>query len=73
MYKFRTIQNVTHHTNVIVNNNTEEETESNLENEAKNRLQLEFTADLAVAALVPVVVVFILNGIFGHRIKTTPR
>jgi hypothetical protein len=39
----------------------------------KNELQLEFTSDLAVAAMVPTVLFLILIGLFGHRFKTTPR
>jgi len=57
MYKFRTV-NSTDTTNLT---------------DTKNRLQLEFTSDLAVAAMIPNVTFLILNGLFGHRFKTTPR
>ena len=57
MHKFRTVNST------IVNNTTD----------TKNELQLEFTSDLAVAAMIPNVPFLILNGLFGHRFKTTPR
>ena len=58
MYKFRTVNSSTLETNVT---------------DVKNDLQLEFTSDLAVAAMIPNVTFLILNGLFGHRFKTTPR
>ena len=38
-----------------------------------NDLQLQFTADLAVAAMAPNVTLLILNGLLGHRFKIFPR
>ena len=57
MYKFRTVNSTTVDTVT----------------DSKNKLQLEFTSDLAVAAMIPNVMFLILNGLFGHRFKTTPR
>jgi equilibrative nucleoside transporter 1/2/3 len=39
----------------------------------KNQLQLDFTSDLAIAAMIPNVAFLILNGLVGHRFRTTPR
>ena len=39
----------------------------------KNDLQLQFTADLAMASMAPNVACLILNGLFGHRFKIFPR
>jgi len=76
MYKFRTVHNNTDNGSVdnqknVMSNNKENVTI--LDGEAKNELQLDFTADLAIAAQIPNVAVLILNGIYGHRFKTTPR
>jgi len=38
-----------------------------------NDLQLQFTADLAVAAMAPNVTLLILNALFGHRFRIFPR
>jgi len=59
MYKFRTVNGSSSNTNSSV--------------DTKNELQIEFTSDLAVAAMIPNVTFLILNGLFGHRFKTTPR
>ena len=65
MYKFRTIANNT--TPSPFSN------QSSLLGGVKNTLQLEFTSDLAIAAMVPNVTFLVLNGLFGHRFRTTPR
>jgi len=66
MYKFRTVDkhNVTQ--SQIV-------TSYSVESDGKNDLQIQFASDLAVAAQIPNVTVLILNGLFGHRFRTTPR
>lgn len=61
MWKFRTL------------NSTVGLEEPNLTFWNKNELQLEFTSDLALAAMIPNVAFLILNGVFGHRFRTTPR
>ena len=58
MYKFRTVSNQTVEQDV---------------GEEKNALQIEFTSDLAIAAMIPNVTFLVLNGIIGHRFKMAPR
>ena len=62
MYKFRTVNG----SDATISEITAKEPE-------KNDLQLQFTSELAIAAMVPNVSFLILNGLFGHRFKTTPR
>ena len=62
MYKFRT-----------VSNQTTEEDEVSIAGTEKNGLQIEFTSDLAIAAMIPNVTFLVLNGIIGHRFKMAPR
>ena len=64
MYKFRTVAH---------NSTLAPSTSSDLFGGLKNSLQLEFTSDLAIAAMIPNVTFLVLNGLFGHRFKTTPR
>ena len=59
MYKFRTVSN---QTGVLSDVGKE-----------KNALQIEFTSDLAIAAMIPNVTFLVLNGIVGHRFKMAPR
>ena len=66
MYKFRTVSN---HTLEMSNRTVEM---SGL-GSGKNFLQLEFTSDLAIAAMIPNVTFLVLNGIVGHRFKMAPR
>ena len=61
MYKFRTVDASL--TSLSSNSTTD----------GKNDLQVEFTSDLAIASQIPNVTILILNGLFGHRFKTTPR
>ena len=61
MYKFRTVSNQT------------EEQELPITGAEKNALQIEFTSDLAIAAMIPNVTFLVLNGIIGHRFKMAPR
>ena len=61
MYKFRTVSNQT------------EQQEMPITGEEKNALQIEFTSDLAIAAMIPNVTFLVLNGIIGHRFKMAPR
>ena len=61
MYKFRTVSNQT------------EQHEMAITGEEKNALQIEFTSDLAIAAMIPNVTFLVLNGIIGHRFKMAPR
>ena len=46
---------------------------STMATDKKNDLQLEFTSNMAIAAMITNVLFLILNGLFGHRFKTTPR
>ena len=63
MYKFRTVSNHTEEENVSMSMTGTE----------KNALQIEFTSDLAIAAMIPNVTFLVLNGIIGHRFKMAPR
>ena len=67
MYKFRTVAN-----NSTLTLSTAESASSALFG-TKNSLQIEFTSDLAIAAMIPNVTFLVLNGLFGHRFRTTPR
>lgn len=69
MYKFRTVSNSSSPTGSSLL-----QTEAFLQlGGEKNQLQLDFTSDLAIAAMIPNVTFLILNGLFGHRFRTTPR
>ena len=61
MYKFRTVSNQT------------EEQNTSIDGTEKNALQIEFTSDLAIAAMIPNVTFLVLNGIIGHRFRMAPR
>ena len=63
MYKFRTVTNQTE----------EEDVSMSMTGTEKNALQIEFTSDLAIAAMIPNVTFLVLNGIIGHRFKMAPR
>ena len=63
MYKFRTVSNQTE----------EEDVSMSMPGTEKNALQIEFTSDLAIAAMIPNVTFLVLNGIIGHRFKMAPR
>ena len=66
MYKFRTVGNSSTSTPSAAESST-------LFGGIKNSLQIEFTSDLAIAAMIPNVTFLVLNGLFGHRFRTTPR
>ena len=70
MFKFRTV-----HINSTSNSTMTLEAQDVLLNlgDSKNRLQLEFTSDMAMAAMIPNVAFLVLNGLFGHRFRTAPR
>ena len=68
MYKFRTVAN-----NSSLTPSATESASSTLFGGTKNSLQIEFTSDLAIAAMIPNVTFLVLNGLFGHRFRTTPR
>ena len=61
MYKFRTVSNKTELEDLSVGA------------AEKNALQIEFTSDLAIAAMIPNVTFLVLNGIVGHRFRMAPR
>ena len=63
MYKFRTVTN---------SSTLQPRTGLQLE-EGKNVLQVEFTSYHAIAAMIPNTIFLLLNGLFGHRMRTTPR
>ena len=44
-----------------------------VQGEGQNPLQLRFTSDLSVASQVPNLAFLLLNGLVGHKLKTTPR
>lgn len=46
---------------------------SNSTDIGNNPLQLEFAADLAIAAMVPVVTMLVFNGLIGHKFRMFPR
>ncbi|XP_023334824.1 equilibrative nucleoside transporter 1 [Eurytemora carolleeae] len=61
MFKFRTVNET------IEGNNTD------IGPGKLNDRQLEFTADLALAAMLPNVMFLIVNGLIGHRLRIIPR
>jgi len=79
MYKFRTVDPYTDslgyssESSYNVTSEASEGSGDGDENDGRNDLQIQFASYLAISAQIPNVTVLILNGLFGHRFKTTPR